>query len=61
VITATTVPRWVICYEKVDERTYPVLPLTGTLKEIENELRLYLSRHPELSRENFQPYRSVRL
>ena len=61
--TATTpmIYRYVICYENADDPEFPVLPLTGTLREIESDLRVYLSRHPELTRENFIPYRSQRL
>lgn len=53
--------RYVICYEHADDPDFPVLPLTGTLREIERDLSAYLARHPELTRENFQPYRSQRL
>lgn len=55
------IPRWVICFEKADDFEYPGLALTGTLREIEEDLAFFLSRHPELTRENFQPYKSSRL
>jgi hypothetical protein len=55
------IPRFVISFEKSDDPEYPVLPLTGTLREIEADLSFFLSRHPELTRENFVPYRSARI
>lgn len=55
------IPRWVICFERSDDPEYPVLPLTGTLRQIEEDLAFFLARHPELTRENFVPYRSARL
>lgn len=55
------IPRFVICFHKAGDPDYPVLPLTGTLREIEQDFHFFLSRHSELTRENFQPYRSQRL
>lgn len=55
------IPRFVISFEKDDDPEYPVLPLTGTLRQIEEDLAFFLTRHPELSRENFVPYRSARI
>ena len=47
------VPRWAIVYHKVDDPEYPVLPLTGTEREIREDYEFFLSHHPELTEENF--------
>lgn len=51
--TETYVPRWCVNYRKIDDDEYPGLPLTGTEREIREDYEFFLSRHPELTEENF--------
>lgn len=49
--------RYAITYEKKDDFDYPVLTLSGTLDEIAIDLAFFLSRHPELDKDNFVEYK----
>jgi hypothetical protein len=53
--------RFAVSYEKVGDFDYPVLTLTGTDAEIEADLAVFLTRHPELNSENFVVYKRVPL
>lgn len=46
-----------IVFHKTDDPNYPVLPLTGTEREIREDYEFFLSRHPELTEENFVEFR----
>lgn len=52
-VTETYTPRYAIVFRKLDDAEYPSLPLTGTEREIREDYEFFLSRHPELTPENF--------
>lgn len=51
--TESYVPRFAITFHKLDDDEYPGVSLTGTEREIRDEFEFFLSRHPELTAENF--------
>ena len=51
--TESYTPRLCITFAKRDDDEYPALPLTGTEREIRDDYEFFLSRHPELTAENF--------
>lgn len=46
-------PSFCIVFHKIDDEDYPVLPLTGTEREIHEDYKFFLTLHPELSDVNF--------
>lgn len=51
--TESYTPRFAITFVKPDDDEYPGLCLTGTESEIRDDFAFFLSRHPELTPENF--------
>lgn len=51
--TESYTPRFAITFRKRDDDEYPGVALTGTEREIRDDYEFFLSRHPELTTENF--------